>query len=93
MRGGRSAIFQIRMQPTTLERFKRLASTIGVPASTLAAMALGQFLAQQERNVQIIEQVATQVGAAGADLLRGPVADQMKLFSKAVKSNDAKPKR
>jgi predicted transcriptional regulator len=83
MRIKRGATLRVRLDPETLERFKRLAGTLGLPTSTLGAVAIGTYLAQQERNVQIVERVATSVGEEAAAMMRGPVGQQLKLIMEA----------
>lgn len=93
MRMSRNATFRIRMEPDTLERFKRLARQLGVAPSTLGALAIGQFLAQQERNITVIDQVSKAVADSVTAATRGPVAQQLKLIMESKRRHDGKHKR
>jgi len=55
------------------ERLERLAVTIGVPPSTLATMALGLYVAQQEKTLVLAERMAERIG----DQLGGDVGAEM----------------
>jgi len=55
------------------ERLERLAVTVGVPPSTLATMALGLYVAQQEKTLVITERMAERV----ADQLSGDMGAEM----------------
>jgi hypothetical protein len=55
------------------ERLERLAVTVGVPPSTLATMALGLYVAQQEKTLVITERMAERM----ADQLGGDMGAEM----------------
>lgn len=55
------------------ERLERLAVTIGVPPSTLATMALGLYVAQQEKTLVLAERMVERIG----DQLGGDVGAEM----------------
>jgi len=63
-------------------RLARISVMYGMPPSTLAALAVGQWIAQQERTLLMMETMANtvgeQLGAVAADQLR----EQLGLFSK-----------
>lgn len=55
------------------ERLERLAITIGVPPSTLATIALGLYVAQQEKTLVLTERMAERM----ADQLGGDMGAEM----------------
>lgn len=71
----------IRMQVSDdlKARFKRIAGLYGLPPSTLAAYAIGQWTAQQEASLRVIDTMANTVGAQLGDELKR----QFQLFDKA----------
>lgn len=71
----------IRMQVSDdlKERFKRIAGLYGLPPSTLAAYAIGQWTAQQEASLRVIDTLANTVGGQVAE----EVKRQLQLFDKA----------
>lgn len=59
-------------------RLQRISEFYGVPPSTLAAVALGQWIAQTERALSITEKVVESMGEAVASEMR----HQINLFTK-----------
>lgn len=64
------------------ERLERLAVTIGVPPSTLGTMALGLYVAQQEKTLVLSERMAERIGDQLGVEMGAEMAKQLSLLSK-----------
>lgn len=64
------------------ERLERLAVTIGVPPSTLATMALGLYVAQQEKTLVLAERMAERIGDQLGGDMGAEMVKQLSLLSK-----------
>jgi hypothetical protein len=64
-------------------RLIRVSQVYGMPPSVLAALALGSWLAQQERALQLVENLATQIGDSMGEAFSDEMRKQIGLFSKA----------
>lgn len=62
----------IRMQVSDdmRTRFQRIAGLYGMPPSTLAAFALGQWTAQQEASLRMVDTMADKLGGQIGEELR-----------------------
>jgi len=58
----RTADIRIRITAEVMERTQRVADMLGMPPSTLASLALAQFVAQQERALSMVQTMADAVG-------------------------------
>lgn len=75
----RGAVLRIKVADDTEERLVKLSHAFGLPPSTLAAVALGHWIAHQERalvaseamNRAIAEQVGETLGAEVRNLFAG----------------------
>jgi len=83
----RNQDIRVRVTAEVMERTKRVADLLGMPPSTLASLALAQFIAQQERGLVMVDKMADAIGGQmgqefktqlEAQLGKGPV--QQKLF-------------
>lgn len=70
------------------DRLQRISQVYGMPPSTLAALAVGQWVAQQERMLMMTEAMANAVGEKMGDAVANELRDQLSLFSKAAASSD-----
>ena len=64
------------------DRLDRISKIYGMPPSTLAAMAVGQWVAQQERMLMMTESMANAVGQKMGDAMADEIRQQMALFTK-----------
>jgi len=83
----RNQDIRVRVTAEVMERTKRVADLLGMPPSTLASLALAQFIAQQERGLVMVDRMADAIGGQmgqefktqlEAQLGKAPV--QQKLF-------------
>ena len=74
---------RVKVSPDIQERLERLSLGFGMPPGTLAAMALGQWIAQQERSLMMTEAMANAVGQQMGSAMADELRDQLKLFGKA----------
>lgn len=64
-------------------RLIRVSQVYGMPPSVLAAYALGSWLAQQERALQMTENLANKIGDSMGEAVAEEMRKQIGLFSKA----------
>lgn len=64
------------------DRLERISKVYGMPPSTLAALAVGQWVAQQERSLLMTEAMANAVGEKIGDAMADQVRQQIGLFTK-----------
>ena len=72
---------RINMATETKERLQRVADAFGIPPATLAALAIGQYIAQQERTLVAVESMTDKMVQA----VGGELGEQLKLFMKEGK--------
>ncbi len=83
----RGEILKLRLEATMKERLDALGKTVGIPGSTLAALAVGQYVAHQENALGLVSKVAEGFAGIINDALTGnaplppAVLDQLKLFA------------
>lgn len=58
----RNQDIRIRVTPEVMERTKRVADLLGMPPSTIASLALAQYIAQQERGLLMVDKMADAIG-------------------------------
>jgi predicted transcriptional regulator len=58
----RNQDIRVRVTAEVMERTKRVADLLGMPPSTLASLALAQFIAQQERGLVMVDRMADAIG-------------------------------
>lgn len=75
----RSDEIKVRLQPGVKQRLHAVADVLGVPASTVAALAIGAYLGQQERALSVAEKVGEGMGEA----LKEALGEQFSLLTKA----------
>ena len=64
------------------ERMDRISKVYGMPPSTLAAMAIGQWIAQQERMLMMTEAISNAVGERMGDAVATELRQQLSLLTK-----------
>ena len=64
------------------ERLDKISRIYGMPPSTLAALAVGQWVAQQERTLMMTEAMANAVGERMGDAVANELRQQISLFAK-----------
>ena len=69
---------RINMSTETKERLQRVADAFGMPPATIAALAIGQYIAQQERTLVAVESMTDKMAQA----VGGELGEQLKLFIK-----------
>lgn len=78
----RSDTLRIKVSPDMSERITRLSVILSLPPSTLAALAVGHWVASQERSLgateRMVEAIGNQLGEGMAEELK----QQIGLFSK-----------
>jgi len=78
----RSDTLRVKVSPDMNDRLDRLSNLLGLPPSTLAALAVGTWVANQERALGATERMVDAIGAQ----IGGEVGDELKkqigLFSK-----------
>ncbi|HAN48722.1 MAG TPA: hypothetical protein DCQ20_07575 [Nitrospira sp.] len=65
------------------ERLDRISKVYGMPPSTLAAMAVGQWIAQQERALMMTEAISNAVGQSMGDAVATELRQQLSLLTLA----------
>lgn len=72
----------LRMQVSedVKERLKRIADMYGMPPSTLAAFAIGHWIAHQEAGLRVVDAMAEKVGGEMGEQIR----QQFGLFDKST---------
>lgn len=72
----RADSLRIKIDSTMTQRLERLARLMGLPTATLGAVAIGQYVLQQERALSIVSAITDTVGKQVGE----QIADQMKLM-------------
>lgn len=80
----RKAGIRLNLQPEVLDRLKVVAGLLGVPPATLGALAIGQFVAQQERTIAIAAAMQDKIGEQIGSAL-GKELEQLSLLAKGSK--------
>ena len=83
----RSDTLRVKVSPDMIERLDRLSKMFGLPPSTLAALAVGNWVANQERGLGVVDQMAKAIGDQFGEEMAEEVKKQMGLFSKENKGN------
>lgn len=74
----RGAILKVSLSEDMLARLVALSELLGVPAGTVASLALGQYIAQQERSLGFLKNVSDQFG----EQFREAMSEQLTLPTK-----------
>lgn len=75
----RAASIKVGLSDEVLAKLVTLSELLGVPAGTLASLAIGQYVAQQERSLGFLQTVSDQMGDAFKEELRKATGQQLKL--------------
>lgn len=78
----RDASIRLKLQPETKRRLEALSEMLGVPPSTLAAVWLGQAIAQHERGLGMFGKMAEAVGGEMGAAMRENLPEMLTLFGK-----------
>lgn len=77
----RGGLVRMKVSEDIESRLDRISGIYGMPPSTLAAMAIGQWIAQQERSLQMSETIGTKMVETMGDALTKEL-QQLGLFTK-----------
>lgn len=80
----RNDAIRMKVAPDVLERLDRISRVYGMPPSTLAAMALGQWVTQQERTLLMTEAMAQSVGQHLGESVATELREQLSLLAKGA---------
>lgn len=75
----RKAALKVGLSDEVLAKLVTLSELLGLPAGTLASLAIGQFVAQQERSLGFLQSVSDQMGDAFKEELGRLTGEQLKL--------------
>lgn len=78
----RNESIRVTLVPEMKERIERLAQLLGLPPSTLAALAVGQYVSAQERSLGAAERMVDAIGVQFGGEMGEELKKQMGLFSK-----------
>ena len=81
----RSDVLRVKVSPDMNERITRLSGLLGLPPSTLAALAVGHWVANQERALGATDRMVDAIGQSLGDEIGAEVMKQVGLFSKENK--------
>lgn len=72
----RAGSIRVSITEETKQRLQRVADAFGMPAATVASLAIGQYVAQRERELGAVDTISTKVvEAIGPEL-----GEQMRLM-------------
>jgi hypothetical protein len=66
----RSGSLRIRLAPAVRDRLERVSALYGVPLSTLASMAVGEYVSRAESALTMTQRMADTVGGAMGEQVR-----------------------
>jgi len=66
----RNQDIRIRVTAEVMARTQRVAQLLGMPPSTLASLALAQYISQQERGLLIVDKMADAIGGEMGNALK-----------------------
>lgn len=81
----RSDVLRVKVSADMNERITRLSVLLGLPPSTLAALAVGHWVANQERALGATDRMVDAIGQSLGDEIGAEVMKQVGLFSKENK--------
>jgi hypothetical protein len=81
----RSDTLRIKVSPDMHERITRLSTILSLPPSTLAALAVGTWVANQERALGAAERMVDAIGQQFVGEVGDELKKQIGLFSKENK--------
>jgi len=75
----RATQIKVSLSDEVLARLVTLSELLGVPAGTVASLAIGQYVAQQERSLGFLQSVSEQLGDGFKEELSKALGEQLKL--------------
>lgn len=72
----RAGSIRVSITEETKQRLQRVADAFGMPAATVASLAIGQYVAQRERELGAVELMSTKV----AESVEATFGEQMRLM-------------
>ena len=78
----RSDTLRVKVSPDMNDRLDRLSNLLGLPPSTLAALAVGTWVANQERALGATERMVDAIGHQFGEEMGEELKKQIGLFSK-----------
>jgi len=81
----RSNDVRSRVSEDIQARLEKIAQIYGVPPGTLASLAIGSWVAQQERTLRMVDSMSDAVGQQLGDVLANELRDQLSLLTKDSK--------
>lgn len=75
----RGRLIKVSLSEEMLGRLVTLSELLGVPAGTVASLALGQYIAQQERSLGFLQTVSDNMGASFKEELSKAMGEQLNL--------------
>jgi len=72
----RAGSIRVSITEETKQRLQRVADAFGMPAATVASLAIGQYVAQRERELGAVELVSSKV----AESVEETLGEQMRLM-------------
>lgn len=76
----RDASIRIKLHPDMKVRLEALAQVYSIPPATLAAVWIGQHVAQQEKALGMVQSMASALGADMGEAFREMLSEQAPLF-------------
>lgn len=81
----RSDVLRVKVSPSMKERVERLSEILGLPPSTLAAVAVGTWVANQERGLGAAERMVDAIGEQFGGEMVEELRKQMGFFTQEKK--------
>lgn len=81
----RSDTLRVKVSTDINDRINRLSGLLGLPPSTLAALAVGQWVANQERVLGATDRMVDAIGSKFGEEMGEELMRQVSLFSKENK--------
>lgn len=75
----RQASLKVGLSDEILAKLVTLSELLGLPVGTLASLAIGQYVAQQERSLGFLQSVSEQMGDAFKEELGKLTGEQLQL--------------
>jgi predicted transcriptional regulator len=68
------------MAPDVIVRLDRIAALLGLPRATVATLAIGQYVTQQENAIRMLDGMANAIGGIAGQQIREQFAEQLKVL-------------
>lgn len=83
---GRKEVLRLRVVPGTTDRLDKLAALFGLPSSTLAALAVGEWITNKENALGITQKITDNL----TSMIGDEFGKQLELMAKAEAVKEAK---